>query len=80
MPYLMYLRKSRADVEAEAHGAGDTLARHQDELLRAAKRLNLPVSKIYREIVSGDSIAGPSRHATAARRGRARHVGGRPGR
>ena len=57
MPYLMYLRKSRADVEAEAHGAGDTLARHQDELLRAAKRLNLPVSKIYREIVSGDSIA-----------------------
>lgn len=59
MPYLMYLRKSRADVEAEAHGAGDTLARHQDELLRAAKRLNLPVSKIYREIVSGDSIAAP---------------------
>lgn len=57
MPYLMYLRKSRADLEAEAHGEGETLARHQEELLRTARRLNLPVAKIYREIVSGESIA-----------------------
>lgn len=25
----MYLRKSRVDLEAERHGAGDTLARHK---------------------------------------------------
>ena len=29
MPYLIYLRKSRADLEAEARGEGETLARHE---------------------------------------------------
>ena len=29
MSYCIYLRKSRADLEAEAHGEGETLARHE---------------------------------------------------
>ncbi|MBD5128493.1 MAG: recombinase family protein [Ruminococcaceae bacterium] len=53
----MYLRKSRADLDAEAHGEGETLARHKAALLALAKRLNLTVSEIYQEIVSGETIA-----------------------
>ncbi len=55
--YCMYLRKSRADLDAEARGEGETLARHQNMLMELAKRQELCVVKIYREIVSGDSIA-----------------------
>ncbi len=55
--YCMYLRKSRADVEAEAHGEGETLSRHHNMLMELAKRQNLNIVKIYKEIVSGDSIA-----------------------
>lgn len=55
--YCMYLRKSRADVEAEARGEGETLTRHQNMLLEIAKRQKLNVVKVYKEIVSGDSIA-----------------------
>ncbi len=55
--YCMYLRKSRADLDAEARGEGETLARHQSMLTELAKRQNLSVIKIYREIVSGDSIS-----------------------
>ena len=33
----IYLRKSRADREAEAHGEGETLARHERILLDLAK-------------------------------------------
>lgn len=55
--YCMYLRKSRADAEAEARGEGETLARHEHTLQELAKKRQLPVVKIYREIVSGDSIA-----------------------
>ena len=57
MPYLMYLRKSRADLEAEARGEGETLARHKSTLLELAKRMNLNVGAIYEEIVSGETIA-----------------------
>ncbi len=53
----LYLRKSRLDLEAEAHGEGDTLARHERLLLEVAKRNHLEVTKIYREIVSGETIA-----------------------
>lgn len=53
----MYLRKSRADVEAEARGEGETLSRHQNMLMELAKKQNLNLVKIYREIVSGDNIA-----------------------
>jgi len=29
MSYCIYLRKSRPDIDAEKHGEGETLARHQ---------------------------------------------------
>ncbi|MDR3090637.1 MAG: recombinase family protein [Clostridiales bacterium] len=55
--YCVYLRKSRADAEAEARGEGETLARHEKELLGLAKRQNLNITRIYKEIVSGETIA-----------------------
>lgn len=55
--YAIYLRKSRKDDEAEARGEGETLARHERELTALARRNNLPVVAVYREIVSGESIA-----------------------
>lgn len=58
MPYCLYVRKSRADAEAEARGEGETLARHVAALLALARRRGLEVGKIYKEIVSGDTISG----------------------
>ncbi len=55
--YLMYLRKSRADLEAEARGEGETLARHRATLTDLARRMELNVVEVYEEIVSGDSLA-----------------------
>ncbi len=55
--YAIYLRKSRVDLEAEAAGSGDTLARHRNTLLELAAARQLSVSKIYEEVVSGDTIA-----------------------
>lgn len=55
--YVMYLRKSRADMEAESHGEGETLLRHEKLLFELAKKMKLNITTIYREIVSGDSIA-----------------------
>lgn len=57
MSYCLYLRKSRADLEAEAHGEGETLARHERILMELARRGNYDVTQIYREIVSGETIA-----------------------
>lgn len=57
MQYCIYLRKSRADLEAEAHGEGETLARHEHTLLELAQKLNLNITQIYREIVSGETIS-----------------------
>ena len=54
--YCMYLRKSRVDLEAEAHGQGDTLLRHRTRLLNLAKSLRLNVTKIYEEVRSGETI------------------------
>lgn len=56
MPYCMYLRKSRADAEAEARCPGDTLQRHEQALTELAARLDLPVDAVYRELVSGESV------------------------
>lgn len=53
----IYLRKSRADREAEAHGEGETLARHERILLELAKKKEYIVGAIYREVVSGETIA-----------------------
>ena len=57
MSYCIYLRKSRKDLEAEQTGQGETLARHERTLLSLAKQRNLIIGNIYREIVSGESIA-----------------------
>ncbi len=57
MPYLIYLRKSRSDLEAEQQGQGETLSRHRDALLNLAKRLKLDIGGIYEEVVSGETIA-----------------------
>lgn len=54
--YAIYLRKSRADREAEARGEGETLARHEQICLEVAKRQGLAVTDIYKEVVSGESI------------------------
>ncbi|GHU57394.1 serine recombinase [Clostridia bacterium] len=57
MSYCIYLRKSRADAEAEIRGEGETLARHENSLTSLSKRQNLNITQIYREIVSGETIA-----------------------
>lgn len=56
--YAMYLRKSRADLDAEAHGEGETLARHKKILYDLAEKMGLTVDDVYEEVVSGDSIEG----------------------
>lgn len=57
MQYCVYLRKSRADLDAEARGEGETLARHERALIELAKRQKLNIVEIYREVVSGETIA-----------------------
>ncbi len=57
MAYVAYLRKSRTDIEAEARGEGETLARHRHILMDLAKRMRLPITDIYEEIVSGEMIS-----------------------
>lgn len=52
----IYLRKSRADLDAEAHGEGETLSKHRKTLLKLAKQKDLNIVKIREEIVSGESL------------------------
>lgn len=52
----MYLRKSRADEEAEKFGEGETLVKHKKILMKVAKEKGLNIIKIYEEIVSGESL------------------------
>lgn len=56
--YAMYLRKSRADLEMEALGEGETLARHKKMLDALAEKKGIHPDQItvYKELVSGDSI------------------------
>lgn len=54
--YAIYLRKSRADMEAEKLGEGETLARHKKILTELAARKGLYIGEIYQEIVSGETI------------------------
>lgn len=54
--YAVYVRKSRVDVEAEAHGRGDTLRRHKERLFDLARQFNLSISAVYEEVVSGETI------------------------
>ncbi len=55
--YCAYLRKSRKDLELEALGQGETLARHDQTLRDLADRLGIRIMQTYREVVSGDTIA-----------------------
>lgn len=57
--YAIYLRKSRADLEAEALGEGETLARHKSILFKLAEKHEIRTDQItvYQEIVSGESIS-----------------------
>lgn len=54
--YAIYLRKSRADLEAERRGEGETLARHEKILTAVAEEQGLKIGKIYKELVSGETI------------------------
>lgn len=54
--YAIYLRKSRADAEAEKLGEGETLARHKKILTELAARKGLYIGAIFEEIVSGETI------------------------
>lgn len=55
----MYLRKSRADQEAEARGEGETLSKHRKALAEYAikHKISIPHENIYQEVVSGEKIA-----------------------
>lgn len=53
--YAMYLRKSRKDAARES--VEETLARHEQRLLKLAQQQGLVIGTVYREVVSGDSIA-----------------------
>ncbi len=55
--YCLYLRKSRADRDAEAHGEGETLARHEQILKALANKMEIKISAVYKEIVSGETIS-----------------------
>jgi hypothetical protein len=55
--YCLYLRKSRIDLEAEANGQGDTLARHRAALLKLAQKRGFNITGCYEEVRSGESIA-----------------------
>ena len=53
--YAMYLRKSRKDAVGES--VEETLARHEQRLQQLAQQQGLVIGTVYREVVSGDSIA-----------------------
>lgn len=55
MAYCIYLRKSRADKDLEIKE--DVLNRHETALLELAKNRNYNITKIFREIVSGETLA-----------------------
>lgn len=55
--YCAYLRKSRKDLDAESHGQGETLARHEKRLRDYADSIGIKISKFYKEIVSGETIS-----------------------
>lgn len=57
--YAMYLRKSRADLDLEAMGEGETLARHRKQLYDLAAKHGIHPDQItvYEEIVSGESLS-----------------------
>lgn len=57
MPYALHLRKSRADIEAEMRGEGESLSRHKARLLSFAEYRHLDIVAEYRELISGDKLS-----------------------
>lgn len=55
-PACFYLRKSRDDLEAEARGEGETLIKHKKALFRLAKEYGVNITKVFEEVVSGESL------------------------
>lgn len=55
--YCAYLRKSRADRDAELRGEEETLARHKRILTELSQKMQKPISRFYSEVVSGDTIS-----------------------
>ena len=56
--YAIYLRKSRADIiDNTKIDTNATLEIHEKTLIALAKHQNLPIGAIYREVVSGETIA-----------------------
>lgn len=55
--YFMYLRKSRKDEELANQNNEETLKRHERTLFELAHRMGITVDKVYREVVSGDTIS-----------------------
>lgn len=55
--YCAYLRKSRLEAEAEAYGQGETLAAHRKRLYALAANNGHVISRVYEEIVSGETIS-----------------------
>jgi len=53
---LLHLRKSRTDLEAEARGEGETLAKHESYLLKFAKENNINIIQIRKELESGEFL------------------------
>lgn len=57
MTYCIYLRKSRADRDYEDLATENTLNRHEKTLLELAQKNNYTISKIFREVVSGETLS-----------------------
>lgn len=55
--YCAYLRKSRADRDAELRGEEETLARHKHILTELSEKMHKPISRFYSEVVSGETIS-----------------------
>jgi len=62
LPGILYLRKSRKDLEAEREAAQtgrpyDTLQKHREELFKMVRNYKLNVIDVLSELVSGEFIA-----------------------
>lgn len=57
MSYAIHLRKSRADIEAEKRGEGESLSRHRRDLYALADRMGVTIEEEYCEIISGSKLS-----------------------
>ena len=57
MAYCIYLRKSRADRDNPNWDEEEVLARHEKTLKELAFNRGYNITKIFREVVSGETLA-----------------------